>query len=233
MSSQSNQSKLSLSKISNLILGDQYDDIKAYTAGHLNENHLYNPNEVRYHRPWKTALRTKSDFNKMEKDEESLFNKKEFHLSFSNHSSTYFLTQRKKSPAASSISEKSTPSKMAGDFLKLPTLVNKTDKTRPHSNLFQSEMLNSESQYDANLVVTDKEIALNYLNGPFNGGSKEEKFKNIVKFEKNVLQKNDANTTNVLHSTNGINQLEKKLEQVTVLKISKIYLFYRLKLLAC
>ena len=215
MSSQNNHSRLSLNKISNFILGEQSTDIKAYTVGHLNENHLYRTTQVKLHRPWKTALK-QTDSNKTDSENDSLFNKKEFQLSFSNQSSTYFLTQRKKSPATSS----NNSSKMGVDFnlLKLPLLnkaaENKKSNNRPLSHLLQSEILNTEPEIDLNLVYTDKEIAMNFLNGPFNGGSKEERFKNLVKFEKNVLQKSDMNITNALHSTNGIHLLEKKLEQV-------------------
>lgn len=55
MSSQSNKGKLSLSKISDRILGEQNKDIEAYTAGHLNENHLWKPPEQRTHQPWESA----------------------------------------------------------------------------------------------------------------------------------------------------------------------------------
>ena len=65
---------------------------------------------------------------------------------------------------------------------------------RPLSHLVQSEQLNTSEtvtapQAELNLAMTDKEIAMNFLNGPFNGGSREEKFKNLINFEKNVLHK--------------------------------------------
>jgi len=221
MSSQNNNSKLSLSKISNLILNEQYDDIKAYTAGHLNENHLYKTAEVKQHKPWKTALRQK-EVN----SPENLFEKKEFQLSFNNQASTYFLTQRKKSPTASV----SSASRVGVNInqLKLPYLVK--NQNGPISNSVKNEQFSSDQTIEFNLGVTDKEIALHFLNGPFYGGSKEEKFKNLTKFEKNILQRNDLNATNTLHSTSGINLLEKKLEQVNFsLYFCNSYNFFNLK----
>ena len=55
MSSQSNQPRISLSKISNQILNDQNADIQTYTSGHLNENHLWKPPEQKTHKPWDSA----------------------------------------------------------------------------------------------------------------------------------------------------------------------------------
>jgi hypothetical protein len=206
MSSQNNNSKVSLNKISNLILNEQYDDIKAYTAGHLNENHLFKTTEVKQHRPWKTALRQKEVSSV-----ENLFEKNEFQLSFNNQASTYFLTQRKKSPIASV----SSTSRIGINInqLKLPYLVK--NKRRPNSNSVNNKKSSSDQTDDFNFGVTDKEMAISFLNGPFYGGSKEEKFKNLAKFEKNILQRNDLNATNILHSTSGINLLEKKIEQVS------------------
>lgn len=201
MTSQNSNSKVSLKKISNLILNEQAEDIKAYTAGHLNENHLYKPIPLKAHRPWKTALRQRDpDSDKNDPELISVFNKKEYQLSFSNYSSTYFLTQRKKSPLTASTHSTSSLSKIGVELnkLKLPYLV-KNDNTakksmRPLSHLVQSEQLNTSetvtaSQAELNLAMTDKEIAMNFLNGPFNGGSREEKFKNLINFEKNVLHK--------------------------------------------
>lgn len=58
MTSQSNDSKVSLNKISNFILSEQNLDIKAYTSGHLNENHLWKPPQQKSHKTWDTAKNT-------------------------------------------------------------------------------------------------------------------------------------------------------------------------------
>ena len=215
MTSQNSNSKVSLKKISNLILNEQAEDIKAYTAGHLNENHLYKSAPLKTHRPWKTALHKRDSDAKNEPELISAINKKEYQLSFSNYSSTYFLTQRKKSPLTVSTHSNSSMSKVGVELsqLKLPYLVkydNNTAKNkpiRPLSHLAQSEQLNTSETATAtapqppppplaefSLALTDKEIAMNFLNGPFNGGSKEEKFKNLINFEKNVLHKGDRHT---------------------------------------
>jgi hypothetical protein len=55
MTSQNNNAKLSLNRISNYILAEQFGDIRAYTLGHLNENHLFKPPEEKTHKPWTGA----------------------------------------------------------------------------------------------------------------------------------------------------------------------------------
>jgi hypothetical protein len=64
------------------------------------------------------------------------------------------------------------------------------------------------------LPMTDKEMALNYLRGPFKGTTKEEMFKNLVEYEKNVLKTSDLKTKNVLHGTSSLSSLEKTLNNV-------------------
>ncbi len=67
-------------------------------------------------------------------------------------------------------------------------------------------------------------MALNYLKAPFNKGTtKEEKFKNLVDFENNILKKSDLSTKNVLHGTNSIVNLEKSLNEVYYFKISLLF----------
>jgi hypothetical protein len=69
MSSQSNQSKLSLRKISNVVLEQQNVDIQTFTSGHLNENHLWKPPAMRTHKPWDTSNYT----NLKESRDENIF----------------------------------------------------------------------------------------------------------------------------------------------------------------
>lgn len=52
MSSQNSDSKNSLAKISNYVLGLQVDSINAYTSGHLNENHLWKPTRHEKRKDW-------------------------------------------------------------------------------------------------------------------------------------------------------------------------------------
>lgn len=52
MSSQNNQGKKSLAKISDYILNEQVEDIKAYTIGHLNENRLWKPTKHEARKEW-------------------------------------------------------------------------------------------------------------------------------------------------------------------------------------
>lgn len=52
MSSQNNQGKKSLAKISDYILNEQVEDIKAYTIGHLNENRLWKPTKKEARKEW-------------------------------------------------------------------------------------------------------------------------------------------------------------------------------------
>jgi hypothetical protein len=70
--------------------------------------------------------------------------------------------------------------------------------------------------FNNNLPITDKELAFSYLNGPFKGASKTEKFKNFAKFEKQIVQKDDLISTNLLHSIESVSWLEKKLQSVSV-----------------
>ena len=77
---------------------------------------------------------------------------------------------------------------------------------------------NYKSPRDFSLPMTDKEMALNYLKAPFNKGTtKEERFKNLVDFENNVLKKSDLSIQNVLHGTNSVANLEKSLNEVNYL----------------
>ncbi len=61
MSSQNNRSKISLNKISNYILSEQNVDIRSYTSGHLNENHLWKTPEQKTHKTWETSNLIKHD----------------------------------------------------------------------------------------------------------------------------------------------------------------------------
>ncbi|RNA38582.1 hypothetical protein BpHYR1_048426 [Brachionus plicatilis] len=155
------ESKNLLNKISNRILNEQSFDIKTYTSGHLNENHLWKPPEQKTHKTWKSSLPN----IKSEPDQEDFIEA---------NSSLKILKTLKRY-----------------EDLKLPSI--DTNKQLP---------------------VSDKEIALKILkNYASKGATKEEKFKNIQQYERNVLQTEDLKISNVLHSNDLANYLEKKLIQ--------------------
>jgi hypothetical protein len=83
---------------------------------------------------------------------------------------------------------------------------------------------NYKSPRNFSLPMTDKEMALNYLKAPFNKGTtKEERFKNLVDFENNVLKKSDLSSKNVLHGTNSVANLEKSLNEVHTFYFNILY----------
>jgi hypothetical protein len=189
MSSQSNESKNELSKISNYILSEQNIDIRSYTSGHLNENHLWKPKELKTHKPWPTASTLP-------------LNKSSSNISFStklvadNEIKLVPLNQLKSSLAFSPRLKESDSDKQ----IKLPPLSDR------HEKVVQNELS----------TKTDKEIAFDFIKmNAFKGATKEECFKNLRSFERNVLKKSDLVHSNVLHPNNYTNLLEKRLNKVT------------------
>jgi len=190
MSSQNNNSKKELSRISNYILSEQNIDITSYTAGHLNENHLWKPKELKTHQPWPTAssLLSKSSMN-------ASFNTI---LAADNDIKLVPLNQLKSSFVVSPRIKES----KSGEEFKLPLLSSRSEKA------IQNELN----------IKTDKEIAFDFLKtNAFKGATKEESFKNLRSFERDVLKKSDLVQTNVLHPNDYSTLLEKRLNEVIYL----------------
>ena len=232
MSSQNNDAKISINQISNYILAEQNTDIKAYTVGHLNENHLFRPPEEKTHQPWQTAQKHVKLSSKSSKSLIQLTRKKQLSRVFTStttspSSSACNLQEIFDELKSSQNFDKSALSSYdsnklfsftskedlaASGLIKLPRIQLKV-KREPEMD---SSSLHTENELAHGLPITDKEMALNYLTGPFKGATKTEKFKNFVKFEKALVQKEDLNTTNVLHSNESISWLEKKLQSVNI-----------------
>jgi len=190
MSSQNNNSKKELSRISNYILSEQNIDITSYTAGHLNENHLWKPKDLKTHQPWPTAssLLSKSSMN-------ASFNTI---LAADNDIKLVPLNQLKSSFVVSPRIKES----KSGEEFKLPLLSSRSEKA------IQNELN----------IKTDKEIAFDFLKtNAFKGATKEESFKNLRSFERDVLKKSDLVQTNVLHPNDYSTLLEKRLNEVIYL----------------
>jgi hypothetical protein len=207
MSSQNNDSKKALSKISNYILSEQNIDIRSYTAGHLNENHLWKPKELKTHKPWPTASSL-------------LINKSSTNASFitaletDNEIKLVPLNQLKSSIVLSPRLKES----KSGEEFKLPLLSSRSDKA------IQNE-LNTK---------TDKEIAFDFLKtNAFKGATKEESFKNLRSFERDVLKKSDLVHTNVLHPNDYSTFLERRLNEVFAFKSFSDFLSLGLIYLKC
>jgi hypothetical protein len=64
------------------------------------------------------------------------------------------------------------------------------------------------------LPRSDLEIALDMIHDPLGGTTKKEKYKNLKKFEENVIQKSDLTNSNVLFDTKKAKSLESQLEKV-------------------
>lgn len=195
MSSQNNNSKQSLKRISNQILVEQNIDIRNYTVGHLNENHLFKvPTPVKNEIRWKTKSNDKKSKSKSK--------------AYSSMSDIHELlgAYNLESPVPSS--HYSEPEQVVSGLVKLPSIVDQHRK-----NLIQVHEKTLESDLKT-FPITDKEMAISYLNGPFKGASKVEKFNNFVEFEKAVIQKENLTAKNILHSNERTNWLEKKLQNV-------------------
>ncbi len=212
MSSQSNQSKNSIKKISDYVLSEQNIDIKNYTAGHLNEDHLYKIPNQKIERKWKInqknnlankkskkVKRTPSKpYSSLSDINEILDNFKDFGYS------SPFTVVSESSSDFGYVDNKSLPP----GLIKLPKLEN-LNKSKTGTETFSSE-----SDLKNDFPITEKEMAISFLTGPFKGASKSEKFRNFTKFEKEVVQKDDLITNNIFHSTDRADFLEKKLQSV-------------------
>lgn len=211
MTSQSNKSKLSLNKISNYILDEQNIDIRNYTSGHLNENHLWKPPEQRTHQPWETALslenlKTPRDPAKLSSCSTNSQKKKtDLNLNLTAQTNETFVSLA--GGTTSKVSYKSFPNKF----------LTSNNETIDKSELKLPNLVDANSEYaktDLKLPITNMELAIRVLRGPFVGASKEERFRNMSRFEKEVINKSDLVKTNVLHSTDPATNLENYLNEV-------------------
>jgi hypothetical protein len=211
-SSQSNEPRLSLNKISNYVLAEQNIDIGLLTSGHLNENHLWKPPEQRTHQPWPTSGDIKSEPRPVPKlklragggalslyqNEQKIDDFKE------NYAKLNLVTLNNKVLKASStsnISKSQQPTSGGRNEFKLPSI----DTSRSQ---------NSPRNLDEVYGMSDKEMALKILSSPLKGTTKQEKYKNSIKYEKEILKKDDLLISNVLHSNESVAYLENKLIQV-------------------
>ncbi|CAF0710931.1 unnamed protein product [Brachionus calyciflorus] len=139
-------------------------DIKRYTSGHLNENHLHKPPEIKIRQPWDTSLSK--------------------------------LTPRKSSKSKINILE--ADSKIGIKILDTKKSINDLKLPKISTGL--------------QLPLSDKELALNILNNfRFKGATKDEKYKNLNKYEEEILKSDDLKINNFLHSNDLAKSLEKKL----------------------
>ena len=208
MSSQNNNSRKSLNELSNYILSEQSIDIKNYTVGHLNENHLLKLD------PIKTAFKWDSNKIKPRKHPQKRIKVKPYSsMSDINEIMTNFREQD------TLISERL----LEGPFKKNPDekqlfdgLVRLPDLHSNHKKSSESDQSKAFDNFDDNsntcFPITDKELAINFLNGPFKGASKAEKLNSLTHFEKTVIQKKCLIATNNLHTIDSVNWLEEKLK---------------------
>lgn len=209
MSSQNNHSKVSLSKISNFVLTEQNIDIKNYTVGHLNENHLQSNVFGKPRKSWKNAskLARKASNRKLSrppsKPYSSMSDINDILADFENFEKKL---DEKYQDEDTFVNDKTIETE---GFIKLPRI--ETNKIQTNSSA-ELSTLNSESDINFWFPITDKEMAMSCLNGPFKGASKTDKFNNFAKFEKLIIRKENLTTTNALHSIDSISWLEKKLQ---------------------
>jgi hypothetical protein len=212
MSSQSNQGRLSLNKISNNILNEQNIDIALLTRGHLNERHLWKPLEARTHQPWEASnLNKKSISTENKSSKNSLVPKLNIRSSIGSTSLKNINTLEnvklvtlnnnnvlKTSHSGGSLSNR--------DF-KLPPIENET---------IQNSVSNSNTPRLNNILcgMSDKEMALKILSSQLNGVNKQEKFKNLSDLQRDFLKIDDLLINNVLHNNESALYLENKLNRV-------------------
>lgn len=215
MSSQNNQSKVALKKISNFILKEQNIDIKNYTVGHLNENHLQKNLFGKNRKSWKNANKQQSKGSSRNlsrppsKPYSSMSDINDILADFENFEKK--LDEKYQEEENTFVNDKTI---VTDGFMKLPRIDANKMQTNSSAEL---STLKSESDINFWFPITDKEMAMSCLNGPFKGASKTDKFKNFAKFEKLIIRKENLVTTNALHSIDSISWLEKKLQTVRLI----------------
>lgn len=211
MSSQNNNSLKSLKKLSDYILSEQSIDIKNYTVGHLNENHLHKLDPIKASVKWDSNKGARAKKSQKKKSKAKPYSS----MSDINEIMTNFREQD------TVISERLQEGSFIKDsdrglyegLVKLPDLGGNHDKKRSNEGE-ETIQDRSEEGFNACFPVTDKELAISFLNGPFKGASKAEKLASLTSFEKKIIQKKCLNATNNLHTIDSIDWLEKKLKAV-------------------
>jgi hypothetical protein len=92
--------------------------------------------------------------------------------------------------------------------LKLPSL-----SAKEENSLKQSER-QATHQLGYQRAISDKEMALMFLKSPLNGTSKSDKYNNFSKFEKSYVQKDLLTTRANLHTSDLVENLERRLKNV-------------------
>jgi len=219
---------LNLNAISDAVLNGQSRDISLYTEGHLNEEHLWKPPAPVFSNPWENAnkphilMRPAIFFNKeavIERNVNKMSNGiVDFALSdtITNSTREPNVTLRKD---------------VYVEELKLPDILvsSQTPSSKYRKNLISHTHPTFETSHIATqklprlvthvslrgeLPRSDLEIALDMIHDPLGGTTKKEKYKNLKKFEENVIQKSDLTNSNVLFDTKKAKSLESQLEKV-------------------
>ncbi len=227
MGDHADQNSLTVGQISNLIESSQLKDIKLYTRGHLNEANLWKIPEKRQHMTWESAYKPHISSRPAH-----VFNKKPVNATLVNDmcdslaefSLGVAIPTEKRQDTARSANKDAIKKDVYIEELKLPNIL----VAKKHASMVSASAktpFNSSVQFfpKLNPVLTDTmpktdiEIAYKIIDSPFNGATKQEKFKNLKKFEENVIQKSDLTNSNVLHDTSEVRRLQDKLVEVCFL----------------
>jgi hypothetical protein len=213
MSSQSNQPRDSLRHLSDYTLGEQNLDIYLRTKGHLNERRLWKPPEQRTHQPWTTATRAhlhdEATMPRL-KHVEHIFVPNETELIRTSLSRMQLVTLNDQSQIA-----KSSPPPFSAKFHHLPS-TEVASENMSTCEQFKLPLIESALPFDEQKAaekygLTDKELAIKVLTGPFVGFNKHEKYTKMAKYERETIGKEDLLISNVLHSNESACYLENKL----------------------
>jgi hypothetical protein len=214
MSSQSNQPRDSLRHLSNYTLEEQNIDIDLRTLGHLNERHLWKPPEQRSHQPWDTSKpRGQTPARLVPLLPSPLLS----------HEPSFVINTTDRRFLARDADFKTNLITLdENQVLKSSTmgLLKQHQTSTADPEAFTLPVIESARQYstdkmDEKYGMSDKELAMKVLASPFFGLTKQDKFKNMAKFNREVLGKDDLLISNVLHSNESANYLEQKLLHVS------------------
>lgn len=185
MTSQSNASKKSLSKISNYILDEQKWDILAYTSGHLNEDHLWKP-KTNHDRQTKW-LNSKTGLNRAS--------------SVSSKGLNGAVTEREVRPATNPRIATNSPINHLNLSINLNTYqAPSTIDVELNNNNNNKSQGSSLSARSFNLLppISDKDMSMKILSSHvLRGATKKEKLDNMKKFSKEFLQTRDSFQNNI------------------------------------
>ena len=221
---------LTLNAISDAVLNGQSIDISLYTEGYLNEDHLWKPPATVFSNPWENAnkphilMRPAQFFNKESAIERNVNKMSNGIVDFA-FSDT--ITNSTKEPNVTLkkdvyVEELKLPEILIGSQTasgkSRKNLISHTHPTFETSHLVNQKLprLVTRISLKGELPRSDLEIALNMIHDPLGGTTKKEKFKNLKKFEENVIQKSDLTNSNVLFDTKKAKNLENQLEKVII-----------------